>query len=152
MNEIANTVKIRIDEQKNLNEEERKWINNNLDGDNINLEKFLDKLYLKKAYLDETGGDVAGINKMISITRTAIYEHCLFEPNKDKLKYVFQFINSLISRKSGLDRVHLFTLNYDLLIENCADQLEILLNDGFDGTSERFLNTEEDEIKIVNKS
>ena len=116
------------------------WIKEDISSDSPNVEKFLDKLYLRKRYYEDSKHKCKYTEKLISITRAQIFDLCSFTPKQENLVILFLFLNTLINRKSGLARVNLFTLNYDLLIETCCDTLGILLNDGFDGTMTRWLN------------
>lgn len=116
------------------------WLNSDLKSKKPNVEKFLDKLYVKLNYLNVIGKGDQTTESLINITRESIYNSCFFEPESTKLHILFRFLQSIIGRKSGLSRICFFTLNYDLMIEHCADELGILLNDGFDGTIKRRLN------------
>lgn len=50
------------------------------------------------------------------------------------------FLKRLISRNQKLPRVNIFTLNYDLLIEKSAEELEIFVNNGFLGFQKRIFS------------
>jgi hypothetical protein len=117
------------------------WVKQDLRADSLNVERFLDRLYLKKSYFHEIGQKDESNDELIDLTRQTVFDLCAFTPDREKLHLLFLFLNSLVNRKSGLCRVQLFTLNYDLLIDRCADEMGILVNDGFDGTVDRWLNT-----------
>jgi len=117
------------------------WIDKDLKNDCPNVERLLDRLYVKKKYLNDIEKEDENTEKAIDTIRKKIFDMCLFIPNKDKLHFLFIFLNSLVNRKAGLSRVNLFTLNYDLLVDKCADELGILVSDGFDGSVKRWLNT-----------
>ncbi|MDW8245146.1 MAG: SIR2 family protein [Sandaracinaceae bacterium] len=52
------------------------------------------------------------------------------------------FLRKLLARPINLRRVHIFTLNYDTLIEQAADAEGIILLDGFVGTQRRVFRPE----------
>lgn len=141
MQDIAKKIIKELSKKDDLDDLTKQWMDKYLSIETPNTEAFLDSLYLKKRYLDESKKKDQLNETYIDITRKVIFDLCVFTPNVDKLKILFVFLNCLINRKSGLSRVQLFTINYDLLIEQCADELGILLNDGFDGTVKRWLNT-----------
>lgn len=141
MREVAQALYNNLLKKEKLDEVTVQWIKEDLNGTNLNVEKFLNRLYIKKAYLHESANADSLNDELIDITRKTIFDLCVFTPNKDKLPLLFRFLTSLMTRKSGLARTHLFTVNYDLLVETSSDALGILLNDGFDGSVNRWLNT-----------
>lgn len=53
-----------------------------------------------------------------------------------------QFLQKILLRPANLSRVKLFTLNYDMLLEKCMDELGISYFDGFIGGYERRFSPE----------
>jgi len=140
IHDIAGEIKKELSKQKSLDDITEQWIEKHLSKEPRDIEAFLDILYLKKRYLDEIGEQDKSNDSFIDLSRKIIFDQCSFIPNSDNLNLLFIFLNSLVNRKSGLEKAQLFTLNYDLLIEHCSDELGILINDGFDGSIERWLN------------
>lgn len=87
------------------------------------------------------------INKEFASLLTSIYatEGKLHSAPEDVLKtaviYLKSFLMSFASRAASRDRLHIFTTNYDRLIEFGCDQAAILLIDRFVGKIEPVLRT-----------
>ena len=142
MHDIAKKLNDELSGKKEASEKPLKdWIEKFLAASTTNTEEFLERLYLKKKYNEMCAIKDGTIDTIINLTKSKIFDSCNFIPSEEKLPLLFAFLNSIVNRKAGLSRANVFTLNYDLLLEKCADQLGILLNDGFDGAVERWLNT-----------
>ncbi|KLO21559.1 SIR2 family protein [Marinitoga sp. 1155] len=57
-----------------------------------------------------------------------------------KNAYHKMFLKRIVSREGHLNRANIFTLNYDLLIEKSAEELGIIVNNGFHGFTIRKFN------------
>lgn len=121
-------------------EQVNSWIKEDLESESRDIERFLDRLYLRRAYNRLSKKDDTISQKYIQLTQSKIIELCTFKPIFEKLPPLFSLLDTLVCRKAGLARSNISTLNYDVLVELCTDQLGILLNDGFDGALERWFN------------
>ncbi len=102
-----------------------------------NFESFFNALLIKKKYIESINQADESLEEIISTGKKVIFEACTYTPTHDQVKPLLKFIKCLTERKSGLPRVNLFSLNYDLLIENTCDKLGIIVNDGFEGAIKR---------------
>ncbi|MBA4320769.1 MAG: hypothetical protein C0412_20450, partial [Flavobacterium sp.] len=107
---------------------------------NLRIEEILDRLLTLKTYFDEfeSGKNVQKkISELIYKIQKAFLEECVLNIDYSKNNFHKIFLKKLLSRKSSLNRVNLFTLNYDMLFEFAAEDMNILINNGFVGFQNR---------------
>lgn len=85
----------------------------------------------------------ADAQKLLTDLERAIYSHCALQlplitegGDKDRATGHHSFFAKLVAREASLGRSHVFTLNYDTVIEQSLDQLGIQYFDGFTGRTE----------------
>lgn len=103
-------------------------------------EEVLDKLYQIKLHLEDIAQNkqaVADVEKLIVGFKKSFLEEFILDIIYSKNHAHKQFLKKILSRDSKLNRVNIFTLNYDLLIEKTAEQLGIHVNNGFAGFHDR---------------
>lgn len=106
-------------------------------------EAVLDKLYEMKMYCDNVLKNVEASNEvsdLISRYKEAFLNEFVLKIDYRRNYLHKLFIKRLMSRSEKLNRVNIFTLNYDLLIEKSAEELGVPLNNGFSGFHYRTFN------------
>ena len=126
--------------QENIDDDIQRWSHEFLTESNSNFESFFNALLIKKKYLESINKNDTSLEKVILLGKKIIFEACSYIPTNNQLKPLLRFIKCITERKSGLSRVNLFSLNYDLLIENTCDRLGVLVTDGFEGSVQRKFN------------
>jgi len=142
----------------------REFENNddNFEEIDINLEKYLNYLYIWLSGINDLGEKIEvclNDSNLISINKNDLKEligwikyhySCLLNlPTEDKLECLDmykKFIKKMLTRPLNLKRANIFTLNNDTLIEQAADAEGVLLVDGFVGTIKRIFRPESYDI------
>lgn len=101
-------------------------------------EKVLDKLIQIRNYYNLVDNEILNkINEIINNYKKQFLEHYVLNIDYSKNHFHKMFLKRIISRESHLNKVNIFTLNYDLLIEKSAEELGIIVNNGFFGFTVR---------------
>ncbi len=103
-------------------------------------ESALDNLYQIKYHFDEIIRDEDAkkdVDTLIINLKKSFLEEFVLNVDYSRNAIHKQFLKKVISRDSKLNKVNIFTLNYDLLIEKTAEQLGIYVNNGFFGFQDR---------------
>ena len=106
----------------------------------LRIEQILDKLYTLKRYLDEvekSSNSKKNVDKLIKELQKSFIEECVLNIDYTINDYHKVFIKKILSRKSSLNKTNIFTLNYDMLFEFSAEEMNILVNNGFVGFQNR---------------
>ncbi len=87
------------------------------------------------------------INATINIVKSYLYINCkkfleAIDSKSNKLRAHKEFLRRVLLRPTTLSRVKLFTINYDLGLERCMDELGIAYFDGFIGGYQKRLRPE----------
>lgn len=106
-------------------------------------EKALDRLYEIKLYCEniltcETS--CKELTEFINEYKKNFIENYVFTIDYSKNSYHKSILKRIISRNSKLNKVNIFTLNYDILIEKTAEEMGIIINNGFTGFHNRVFN------------
>lgn len=103
-------------------------------------EIILDKLYEILSFYQNIMHDttlVQQIDKLIINFKKAFFEEFILTVDYNKNYWHKLLFKRVISRNIKLSKVNFFTLNYDLLIEKTAEELNINVNNGFLGFHNR---------------
>lgn len=103
-------------------------------------EQILDQLSQIQSYLENVENSprqVSRIEKLISLIKKQFLDNCVIPIDYSRNEYHKLLLKKIVSRPSSLNRVNIFTINYDLLIEKTAEDLEIVVNNGFVGFHNR---------------
>jgi hypothetical protein len=133
--------------------------------DENRIEDCLDKISQIKAYY-EVIGDIRKaekIEKYLDKLKSTFLERYVLTIDYTKNIYHKSFLKKIVSRKPSLNRVNIFTTNYDLLIERSAEEMGIQINNGFSGFQKRafnpsnfyldfYVNSQDDKGKKYNRS
>lgn len=106
----------------------------------LRVEQILDRLFTLKAYIDEVEGRSItrkNLNKLIQDIQQAFIEECVLNIDYGRNEYHKVFVKKLLTRKNSLNKVNIFTLNYDMLFEFSAEEMNVLINNGFVGFQSR---------------
>ena len=106
----------------------------------LRIEKLLDELYLLKNYLDRFdrhSTSKKNIDKLIGNIRDSFLNQCVLYIYYSKTSLHKLFIKKVLSRKSNLSCPNIFTLNYDMAFEIAAEDLNVMVNNGFIGFQKR---------------
>lgn len=106
-------------------------------------EKVLDKLIQARNYYGLLGNKrriFKKLNTLIKMYKEKFIEDYVLQIDYSKNYVHKDFLKRIISRESHLNKVNIFTLNYDLLIEKSAEELGIIVNNGFFGFTVRKFN------------
>lgn len=95
--------------------------------------------------------DEEQLKGLIGNLKTAIRENCLLNFKAKKEPHL-GFLRKLISRKSNLPRVEVFTTNYDTLFEQAAKAANIVVIDGFSFSMPREFAGRNFDLDIVNRA
>lgn len=104
-------------------------------------EKALDKLYQIKSYFEniiEDTKEVDKIQNVISKFQEILLKSYVLGIDYSKTEIHRNFLMKLIGTKNNTTSI--FTLNYDILIEKASEELNIQLNNGFQGFHFRKFN------------
>lgn len=104
-------------------------------------EKVLDKLYQIKNYFEnilEDEKETEKLTKIIIEYRTLLLKSYVLGIDYSKTEIHKNFLMKLLELKNK--QITLYTLNYDILIEKAAEELNIQLNNGFNGFHIRKFN------------
>ncbi|NPV69265.1 MAG: hypothetical protein HPY55_01300 [Firmicutes bacterium] len=121
-----------------------------------NYETLLSTLYRWRAAIPEKGGRLRLFDNPNADFRSQEIDECLRRakrslarrcrlpsPGKESgLETYKEFIRKILTRPLNLKRVHIFSLNYDTLVEQAADAEGLVLIDGFVGTLRRVFRPE----------
>ncbi len=103
-------------------------------------EQILDQLTQIRSYLanvEKSSKHVKRIEQMISQIKMQFLSSCVIPIDYTINDYHKYLLKKIVSRPLSLDKVNIFTINYDLLIEKTAEELEIVVNNGFVGFHNR---------------
>jgi hypothetical protein len=106
-------------------------------------EAALDRLYEIKMYCEnvlKNENATEEINGVIEKYKEAFINEFVLTIDYSKNHLHKLFIKRLMSRSAKLNRVNVFTLNYDLLIEKSTEELGVPINNGFSGFHYRTFN------------
>jgi len=85
----------------------------------------------------QSGGEISrkALDKLLENLTNAIFAYCALTlpQSKDSVPSHLVFLAKLMARDPSLGRVHLFTTNYDTLLEQALDALGAQYEDGFIG-------------------
>lgn len=114
---------------------------NNLDSERPEIA--LDILYEIKSYFENIlkhKKACTEISEFISKYKEAFLKNYVFTIDYSKNEYHNRLLKRLLSRSSKLNKINIFTLNYDVLIEKTAEDMGIVVNNGFTGFHNRIFN------------
>lgn len=103
-------------------------------------EQILDQLAQIQSYFENVEGSsehATKIKKIISQIKKQFLDDCVIPIDYSRNEYHKLLLKKIISRPSSLNKVNIFTINYDLLIEKTAEDIEIVVNNGFVGFHNR---------------
>ncbi|MBI5640807.1 MAG: SIR2 family protein [Nitrospirae bacterium] len=103
-------------------------------------EQILDQLSQIQSYLSNVENNAKYANRvenLISLVKKQFLDNCVIPIDYLQNEYHKLLLKKIISRPSTLNKVNIFTINYDLLIEKTAEELEIVVNNGFVGFHNR---------------
>lgn len=103
-------------------------------------EQILDQLSQIQSYFENVEGSAehaTKIKKIISQIKKQFLDDCVIPIDYSRNEYHTLLLKKIISRPSSLNKVNIFTINYDLLIEKTAEDIEIVVNNGFVGFHNR---------------
>lgn len=103
-------------------------------------EVLLDKLFEIKMIFESTLPDEVAateIRGLIEQYKESFIKEYVLNIDYNKNEFHKKFLKRLLSRDDKLSKPNIFTLNYDLLFELSAEQLGIIVNNGFIGFHER---------------
>ncbi len=106
-------------------------------------EQVLDKLYQIKSYLEniiDCQNKLLDISNFIEEYKKVFIEDYVFSIDYNKNNYHKSLLKRITSRNGKLNKVNIFTLNYDVLIEKSAEENGIIVNNGFTGFHNRTFN------------
>jgi NAD-dependent SIR2 family protein deacetylase len=120
--------------------------------DDKNLENLLSRLEIEKESLKNKGENSKEISTNIEKIRKKIKEKCSFKLDKIKNVPHQEFLKNILeSRKLSNPRLKIFTLNYDTLFEQAADNIGAIVNDGFSFSQSKILNTNDFDLDIIHR-
>ncbi|MGL5208939.1 SIR2 family protein [Cetobacterium sp.] len=117
-------------------------INGYVDDSDLTPEKILDKLYqIDNFYFNIKPNDPVynSIKNLIKDYQKTLLENYVLGINYKKPYLHEELLLKLLGIKK-YNQINIFTLNYDILIETAAENLNILLNNGFQGFQTRKFN------------
>jgi len=103
-------------------------------------EEVLDKLYEFGSYCENIIRDretSKKVNSLINDVKKEFVQKFILSIDYNKNDYHKMFLKRLSFRDNKLNIVNIFTLNYDLLIEKTAEELGLVVNNGFSGFHNR---------------
>lgn len=107
---------------------------------NLRPEQLLDQLLQLQLYFESVGKkqrQVSRIKGLINEVKKHFLLSCIVPIDYSKNHHHKTFLKKIVSRPSSLNKVNIFTINYDLLIEKTAEEIEIVVNNGFVGFHKR---------------
>jgi hypothetical protein len=110
------------------------------DYEKLRPEEALDKLYQIQSHFENIAENIQAakdIDQLIKDFKKSFLEEFILNIDYSKNHAHKQFLKKIVSRDSKLNKVNIFTLNYDLLIEKTAEKLGIYVNNGFLGFHDR---------------
>jgi len=113
--------------------------------DSENLEALLSKANIAKDYIE----DNEDILDFIKKTKKLIKKNCKLDLSENSAHATF--LKKLIKRKSTDPRVKVFTLNYDTLFEQAAQELGVTVIDGFSFSIPRIFNGNNFDYDVVHR-
>lgn len=106
-------------------------------------EKALDRLYEIKSYCENILTCDISCKELIEFIdryKKIFIENYVFTIDYSTNSYHKAILKRITSRNSKLNKVNIFTLNYDVLIEKTAEEMGIIINNGFIGFHNRVFN------------
>lgn len=103
-------------------------------------EEVLDRLYEFSSYCEniiKDRGTSRKVNSLINEVKKEFVQKFVLSVNYNNNDLHKMFLKRLGFRNNKLNTVNIFTLNYDLLIEKSAEELGIIVNNGFSGFHNR---------------
>jgi len=103
-------------------------------------EEILDRLYEISSYCEniiKDNGLSKKVNSIINEVKKEFLQNFVLSIDYNNNNFHKMFLKRLSFRDNKLNLVNIFTLNYDLLIEKSAEELGIIVNNGFSGFHNR---------------
>jgi hypothetical protein len=128
-----------------------------LKSSTIRIEQKLDKLSKIECYYRDIINNsvmLGDVKECISKIKEKFLKTCILKINysTDNIEPHIMFIKRIVSRPPELNKVNIFTLNYDILLEKACEYSEVFCNNGFTGFHSRYFSPSSFDLNLYLKS